>query len=87
MTLIPSCPEVRENLTEYLEGSLPLRQRLGIWIHLMVCRACNALRLVLLSLPGFSKRALEAPAEPAPEAKDAFALAMKRIKAAKIPGA
>lgn len=85
MSLIPSCSEVGENLTEYLEGTLPFRKRLGIRLHLLLCRACNALRNVLLALPGFGKRALEAPAEPSPEAKDAFARAMKRIKEAKAP--
>lgn len=83
MSLIPSCPEVQANLTEYLEGTLPLRKRLGIWLHLMICKACNALRNALLSLPGLGKRALEAPTQAPPEAKDAFAQAMGKIKAAK----
>jgi hypothetical protein len=80
MSLIPTCPEVHERLTEFLEGTLPPRQRLGIWLHLLICRACDALRAVLLALPGLSKRALEAPTEPGPEAQDAFSQAMKRIK-------
>ena len=86
MLMMPSCPEVRDNLTEYLEGTLPFRKRMGIRLHLMMCRACNALRNVLLSLPSLSKQALEAPAKPAPEAKDAFAMAMAKIKAAKREG-
>jgi hypothetical protein len=87
MSFIPSCPEVQENLTEYLEGTLPLRKRLGIWLHLLHCRLCEALRQALLALPGLSKRAMEAPAEAPREAKDALLHAMDRIKRASMPEA
>lgn len=86
MSLIPSCPEVHENLTEYLEGSLPFHKRIGIRLHLVMCKACNALRNVLVSLPIISKRALAAPADPVQEAKDALSLVMSQIKAPKNPG-
>lgn len=86
MLFIPSCPQVRDNMTEYLEGTLPFHTRMGIRLHLMMCRACNALRNVLMALPSLSKQALEAPASPAPEAQDAFAAAMAKIKATRHDG-
>lgn len=87
MSFIPSCPEVQQNLTEYLEGTLPFRKRLGIWLHLLHCRLCEALRQALLALPGLSKRATEAPADAPHEAKDAFLHAMDKIKHAGKPEA
>lgn len=81
MMLMPSCPEVRDNMTEYLEGTLPFSKRVGIRLHLMMCHACNALRKMLLRLPGLSKQALEAPSEAPPEAKQAYSLAMAKIRA------
>ncbi|HLO68366.1 MAG TPA: zf-HC2 domain-containing protein [Holophaga sp.] len=77
---IPSCPEVEEELTEYLEGAPPFRRRLGIRVHLLICRACDALRRVLEALPALGRKALEAPEAPAPEAREALAGALARIR-------
>lgn len=85
MSFLPSCPEICKNLTEYQEHSLPIRKRVGIWIHLMMCHGCNALRKALLALPSLSKRVMEAPAEAPIEAKDAFALTMTKIKGCQKP--
>ncbi len=78
MSLIPSCPEVREHLTDYLEGTLPFRKRLGIRIHLLICAACDGLRKALLALPAFGRKILEAPAEPPREAAVAQERALER---------
>jgi len=32
MTFLPSCQDVQTHLTEYADGSLPMRRRVGIWI-------------------------------------------------------
>ena len=66
MKFMPSCQEVQSNLTEYVEGSLPLRQRLGVWIHLLACRVCAGLLRGLRALPGVAKASLAPPPE-APE--------------------
>ena len=42
MNLIPSCPEVHDHMTEYLEHSLPIRKRFGFWMHLVLCHGCDA---------------------------------------------
>jgi anti-sigma factor ChrR (cupin superfamily) len=66
MTLLPSCHEVQSRLTEYAEGALPVSSRVGIWIHLLLCRVCAGFLRGLKALPGLAKQALAAPAA-APE--------------------
>ena len=60
MSFFPSCQEVQTELTEYADGSLPVRRRVGIWIHLQLCKACARF------LRGM--KALLAPPTVAPEA-------------------
>jgi predicted anti-sigma-YlaC factor YlaD len=36
-----SCEELTEQLTDYLEGRLPYGEKIGIWIHLMMCEHCR----------------------------------------------
>jgi hypothetical protein len=67
MTLMPSCHDVQLELTEYHEGSLPVRRRVGIWIHLRFCQVCAGFLRGLRALPGLAKVAL-APPEETPEA-------------------
>ena len=70
MKLLPTCHEVQTHLTEYAEGSLPLSRRIGIWIHLQLCKACAGFLRGLRALPGVAKRALAPPVEtPAAAAK------------------
>lgn len=38
---IPTCNTMSELVTDYLEGDLPLRTRMGVRIHLFACRACD----------------------------------------------
>lgn len=78
MKLLPSCHDVQTELTEYLEGRLPLQRRLGIWLHLLLCRVCAGFLRGLKALPGVAKRALAPPAK----APEAAALALARVKAA-----
>jgi hypothetical protein len=67
MTLLPSCRDVQTELTEYAEGTLPRSRRIGIWLHLFLCKACSGFLRGLSALPGFAKRAL-APPEAVPDA-------------------
>ncbi|QBQ54326.1 zf-HC2 domain-containing protein [Nitrosococcus wardiae] len=36
-----SCREVTEQASDYLESTLPWQQRLGIRLHLFLCRHCR----------------------------------------------
>lgn len=38
---MPTCRDLTETLTEYLDGRLPLRTRLMLWLHLALCRDCR----------------------------------------------
>lgn len=73
MTLLPSCREVQTELTEYAEGTLPLSRRLGIWVHLLVCRVCAGVLRGLRALPGLAKAALAPPTETPETAAEALA--------------
>ncbi|GLH73082.1 hypothetical protein GETHLI_15840 [Geothrix limicola] len=77
MKLLPSCHDVQTELTEYLEGALPLRRRLGIWLHLLLCRVCAGFLRGLEALPGVAKRSLAAPAK----APEAATLALAQVQA------
>lgn len=64
MMLLPSCHDVQHDLTEYMEGSRPWTRRLGMWIHLRLCRVCAGVLRGLRALPGTAKVSLAPPAAP-----------------------
>lgn len=37
-----TCEEFADGVTEYLEGRLPLPERLGMWMHRAMCSSCRA---------------------------------------------
>ena len=78
MSFLPSCREVQTELTEYLEGNLPLPRRLGIWVHLLLCRVCASFLRGLRALPGLAKGSLAPPAK----APEAAAQALASVQAA-----
>ena len=45
-----SCREVSELVSQSLDRKLPLRQRLGIWLHVSMCGLCSGFRRHLLLL-------------------------------------
>jgi predicted anti-sigma-YlaC factor YlaD len=38
---VPTCRDMSELVTDYLERATPLRLRLGMWLHLLQCDACR----------------------------------------------
>jgi len=38
---VPTCREMSELVTDYLDGAVPRRARVGIWLHLFQCEACR----------------------------------------------
>jgi predicted anti-sigma-YlaC factor YlaD len=79
MKLLPSCREVRERLTDYSEGTLTLRERASMWVHLMLCSACTAFYQGLRALPGVA-RFLLGPGQPPPdEAAQALQGALRHL--------
>lgn len=39
---LPTCRDMSELATDYMEGALPWRVRLGAWWHLRLCDMCRA---------------------------------------------
>jgi predicted anti-sigma-YlaC factor YlaD len=38
---VPTCRDMSELVTDYLERATPLRVRIGMWHHLWRCEACR----------------------------------------------
>lgn len=73
---MPTCRDMSERATDYMEGALPWRRRLGTWWHLRVCPMCRAYFAQLAVLRRLLART-QLPA-PAPELEDAVLSARTR---------
>ena len=62
---MPTCQEVAEQATEYLDRAMPRRQRLGVWAHLRFCPNCRAYLRQLLRTIALARRAGAAAARAA----------------------
>lgn len=78
---MPTCREVAENATEYLEKTMPRGERLGVWAHLRVCPNCRAYLRQFLRTISLARRA---GAEAPPPGEEDRLVAM--MKAARAPG-
>ncbi|WP_137152699.1 zf-HC2 domain-containing protein [Devosia sp. FKR38] len=69
-----SCRELSETATDYLEGALTLRQRVGVTMHLLMCKHCRAYVDQLAKTVSLLKsgQAEQDMAEPDPGVIDAF---------------
>lgn len=78
---LPSCTEVHACMTDYMEGALPWRKRMGVRIHLMMCKVCSALYDRLRALSNRAKDLFAPPSPvPPPEANAALLHAMELIR-------
>jgi anti-sigma factor RsiW len=78
---LPTCQEVETCMTDYMEGALPFRKRLGIRIHLMMCDLCSGLYHRLDALSKLAKEMFAPPTtEVPPEALVALNRAVDAIK-------
>ena len=80
---MPTCQEVAEQATEYLEKAMPRRERLGVWAHLRVCPNCRAYLRQLLSTIALTRRAVAAAPPPPPQEEDRLVAMMKAARARK----
>ena len=67
MPLMITCVEFETFILDYLEGSLPTRQRRIFDLHLKMCRECREYLAAYKATMGVAKRALKDPAEGPPE--------------------
>lgn len=80
MKLLPTCKEVEARLTEFTEETLPFGERLGIRVHLLMCRSCSAFLSGFRSLPRIGKRLLRPGGSPPPEALNALQRSLEILK-------
>ena len=68
--MLMTCKEVLDFLGDYLEGSLPWRQRLAFNVHLLLCRHCRrylASYLETMRLTRASENELTSEMQPVPD--------------------
>ncbi len=41
---MPNCKEVTRLVSESMERKLPFRKRMGLWMHLSMCKLCGGFR-------------------------------------------
>ncbi|MGH7291048.1 MAG: anti-sigma factor family protein [Myxococcota bacterium] len=58
-----TCAELVEIVTDYLEGAMPLRERMRFELHLAICPAC---RRYILQMKQTIETLGELPSEPIP---------------------
>ena len=58
-----TCKELTELVTDYLEENLPWRERLGVQVHLWMCRHCQRYVDQMRKVIGLLRRL---PTEPVP---------------------
>lgn len=83
---MPTCQEVAENATEYIEKAMPRRERLGVWAHLRICPNCRNYLRQLMATMALTHRA-GASGEPPPPGEEDRLVAMMKAAAARKPGA
>lgn len=82
---MPTCKEVAENATEYLEKAMPRRARFGVWAHLRVCPNCRAYLRQLLHAVALARRAATSEAPPSAPDEDRLVALMKAARQAPGP--
>ena len=35
------CKDIAEEANQYIDGNLPLRRRIGLFFHLVICKCCR----------------------------------------------
>jgi predicted anti-sigma-YlaC factor YlaD len=81
-----NCREVADFLTDYLDGALPLRQRLIFRLHLLVCRDCRRYLDSFAATVKLTYSLREKPAaEGIPPIPDALVQAILAARATKAP--
>ena len=65
-----SCKDVTELISQSMDATLPLGRRIGVRIHLLVCRFCARYERQLLLIRGTARHlaeSVERPGEPSAE--------------------
>lgn len=79
MTLMLTCAEVTDHLTDFMEGATPFSLRWRMRTHLSLCPGCKAFLESLRQLPLLVRTALAAEEEPPAAARAALSGALARL--------
>ena len=82
--IIPSCEDVHAGITEFTEGALSPRQRLGFRLHFLLCAACRSLLAAFRDLPKRVRRALAPEPAVPPEAKAVLHGLLQNLKESRL---
>lgn len=77
---MPTCQEVAEHATEYLEKAMPRRERFGVWTHLRICPNCRAYLRQLMRTVSLTRRAGASGPPPSPQEEDRLVAIMKAAR-------
>jgi predicted anti-sigma-YlaC factor YlaD len=80
MSLLLTCSQVTNHLTNYLEGATSRTLRWRMRTHLSLCPGCRAFLSSLQALPELVRGALAPAPEPPLEAREALAGALTRLR-------
>ena len=75
---MPTCQEVAEQATEYLEKAMSPRERLGVWAHLRVCPNCRTYLRQFMDTVALTRRA--AAEAPSPHDENRLVAMMKAAR-------
>lgn len=65
------CDEVERLMSDYQDGALPMRKRMAIRLHLMMCRSCRSMEQSMRETLGVLRQLRdEAPRESEPSADE-----------------
>ena len=73
-----TCQEVNEFLADYLEGTLPWRQRLSFKVHLVLCRRCRQYLASYVETIRLTHSGAQSTADDVPDELVRAILAMRR---------
>ena len=77
---MPTCQEVAEHATEFLERAMPRRQRFAVWAHLRICPNCRAYLRQLMRTVSLTRRAGASGPPPSPQEEDRLVAIMKAAR-------
>ena len=62
-----TCKEFNEFMIDYLEGGLPVRQKVMCWLHVKMCRECANFIQQYRRVIALGKNACDSPDDPVPD--------------------
>ena len=77
---MPTCREVAEHATEYLERAMPRRERFAVWTHLRICPNCRNYLRQLMRTVSLTRRAGASDPPPPPQEEDRLVAMMKAAR-------